>query len=233
MSSRTPGLHLSHDAALRRLLAIEFGRVGEDQPATCWVPVTPTCAHLLDGPGGRVVGFCVDRLDELDPDAPEQAAIWEAPCFDAPALGLTGVVAGEVAVAARAWFGGEDSFDRRLARIATAARGPEALHRWRACLEAGDATAHFALGYTLLDLGRAREAHAHLRRYTEIAPMGAWNWCWYGQAAEAIGEAREARRAYRRAIALGDGPSAGAGRDAARRLTGLADAGSWDDRRAP
>jgi carboxymethylenebutenolidase len=69
-----------------------------------------------------VVGFCVDRLDELDPDAPEQAAIWQAPCFDAPALGLTGVVAGEVAVAARAWFGGEDSFDRRLARIATAAR---------------------------------------------------------------------------------------------------------------
>ena len=35
-----------------------------------------------------------------------------------------------------------------------------------------------------------------------IAPAGSWNWCWYGKAAQAIGEIDEARRAYRRAIEL-------------------------------
>ncbi len=38
----------------------------------------------------------------------------------------------------------------------------------------------------------------------EIAPHGAWNWCWLGQAAQAIGEQAEARTAYERAIALED-----------------------------
>jgi ADP-ribosylglycohydrolase/serine/threonine protein phosphatase PrpC len=81
--------------------------------------------------------------------------------------------------------------------------------------------AHFALGYTLLELDRPQEAYGHLRHYTEIAPMGAWNWCWYGQAAEALGELAEARRAYGRAIELDDDGSAGAGVDAAGRLAAL------------
>jgi Flp pilus assembly protein TadD len=64
--------------------------------------------------------------------------------------------------------------------------------------------AHFGLGYTLFDLGRHHEAYRHLRHYTEIAPAGAWNWCWLGRAAEAIGEVAEARAAYERAIALSE-----------------------------
>ena len=62
--------------------------------------------------------------------------------------------------------------------------------------------AHFALGYTLYDLGRFHEAYRHLRYYAELAPAGSWNWCWYGKAAQAIGEIDEARAAYRRAIEL-------------------------------
>ena len=52
------------------------------------------------------------------------------------------------------------------------------------------------------ELGRHHEAYRHLRYYAELAPAGAWNWCWYGKAAQAIGEIDEARRAYRRAIEL-------------------------------
>jgi Flp pilus assembly protein TadD len=62
--------------------------------------------------------------------------------------------------------------------------------------------AHFALAYTLLELGRSAEADRHLRHYTEIAPHGSWHWCWFGYAAEAVGEPTEARRAYRRATEL-------------------------------
>ncbi len=83
-----------------------------------------------------------------------------------------------------------------------ALEGEEALVAWLACLEAGDSMAHFALGYTLYDLGRYVEAYRHLRYYTEIAPSHPWNWCWFGKAAEAVGEIAEARRAYQRAIAL-------------------------------
>lgn len=62
--------------------------------------------------------------------------------------------------------------------------------------------AHFGLGYTLLELGRDREAYRHLRYYAEIAPAHPWNHCWFGKAAAAIGEVEEARSAYLRAIEL-------------------------------
>ncbi len=64
--------------------------------------------------------------------------------------------------------------------------------------------AHFALGYTLYELGRFHEAYRHLRHYTEIAPFHSWNWCWLGKAAAALGEVDEARAAYRRALELED-----------------------------
>src|SRR4051812_5204365 len=62
--------------------------------------------------------------------------------------------------------------------------------------------AHFALGYTLYELGRFPEAYRHLRHYTEIAPHGSWNWCWFGKGAEAVGEKEEAIVAYGRALEL-------------------------------
>jgi tetratricopeptide (TPR) repeat protein len=86
--------------------------------------------------------------------------------------------------------------------MATGLQGEQALAAWRCCLEAGDSMAHFALGYTLYELERYREAYAHLRLYTELAPHAAWNWCWFGKAALAIGETQEARSALKRAVEL-------------------------------
>jgi tetratricopeptide (TPR) repeat protein len=148
------------------------------------------------------VGFQVKDLSTLDADAPEHAEMWDGPRFDAPVLGLSDAPVGAIAVAARAFFGGESSLNVRLFDSAVEADGREAAHLWAACLQSGDAMAHFGLGYTLLDLGRHREAYRHLRRYTELAPSLAWAWCYRGQAAEALGELAEARMAYRRAIAL-------------------------------
>ena len=103
----------------------------------------------------------------------------------------------------RRFFGDGESVNRFFFETRVPeARGEEALAYWRACLEAGDAMAHFALGYTLYELGRFREAYRHLRYYTEIAPAGSWNWCWFGKAAEALGEIGEARAAYSRALEL-------------------------------
>lgn len=197
-----PRLYLSHDTDLDWLIALEFGRVDDAQPPDCWRGVAEHFGFLHDAPGGRVVGFKIVAFSDFDPEAPGVEEIWGEPRFDVPLLGLSNAPAGEIALAARAHFRGRDSLNRVLFSAATHARGAEAVEAWRLCLEAGDAMAHFALGYTLLELGRNAEAYRHLRHYTEIAPHGAWNWCWHGYAAEAVGELVEARRAYRRAIEL-------------------------------
>ncbi len=102
-------------------------------------------------------------------------------------------------LAARTLFAGEQSVNREFFSLATQRSGELALTNWRCCLEAGDSMAHFALGYTLYDLGRFHETYRHLRYYAQIAPASAWNWCWLGKAAQAIGEVGEARAAYERA----------------------------------
>ncbi len=73
-----------------------------------------------------------------------------------------------------------------------------------AWLETGDSMAHYGLGYTLVELGRYREAYAHLRFYIELAPFKVWAWCWLGQAAAGLGSPEEARAAYVRALELED-----------------------------
>jgi tetratricopeptide (TPR) repeat protein len=216
-----PRLYLNHDVDFDWLRAVEFGRVTEDQPADRWQALSPTFAFLTDEPGGRVVGFVVEDFPEFDEDAPEHAAIWREPRFDAPVLGLSDATAGEIVLAARTFFAGRDSINRSIFGMATEVEGEEAVERWRHCLEAGDGMAHFALGYTLFELGRHAEAYRHLRHYTEIAPMGAWNWCWYGRAAEATGEIAEARAAYHRAIELEEDDDEGEQTDAAERLMAL------------
>ncbi|WP_304786383.1 hypothetical protein [Patulibacter sp.] len=215
-----PRLYLNHDVDFDWLRAVEFGRVTEDQPQGRWSTLSEQFAYLADEAGGRVVGFVVEDLPSFDEDAPEHEAIWREPRFDAPVLGLTDATAGEIVLAARTFFSGRDSINRSIFGMATEVEGEEAVERWRHCLEAGDGMAHFALGYTLLELGRHAEAYRHLRHYTEIAPTGAWNWCWYGRAAEAIGEIAEARAAYARAIEL-EGLEDGDQTDAAERLTAL------------
>jgi len=214
-----PRLYLSHDVDFDWLRAVEFGRVTEDQPDDCWSPLGEQFAFLHEQAGGRVVGFVITDFPQFDEDADEVAAIWTAPRFDVPVLGLVDASAGEIVLAARKHFDGHDSLNRSIFGMATEVEGEEAVERWRHCLEAGDSMAHFALGYSLFELGRHAEAYRHLRHYTEIAPMGAWNWCWYGRAAEAIGELTEARAAYRRAIELEE--AGGDETDAADRLAAL------------
>jgi ADP-ribosylglycohydrolase len=195
-------LYLSHDTELDWLIALEFGRVDDGQPSDCWVRVNSRFAYLQDMPDGRIVGFAALKFSEFDPEHEAVRRIWDEPRFDAPVLGLVDASAGEIVTAARFHFDGRNSINRDLFHAATAAKGEDALVRWRQCLEAGDAMAHFALGYTAYELGRYQEAYRHLRHYTEIAPAGAWNWCWFGYAAEAVGEVAEARRAYEWAVEI-------------------------------
>ena len=197
-----PRLYLSHDTGLDWLMAYEFGRVDDAQRPDCWRGVSEHFGFLHDSPGGRVVGFKVQGFAEFDPEDPEVEEIWRDPLFDAPLVGLANASAGEIVLAARTYFDGGDSVNRLLFQAATQVKGREAVEAWRRCLEAGDAMAHFALGYTLYELGDHAQAYRHLRHYTEIAPHSSWIWCWYGRAAEAVGELVEARRAYRRALEL-------------------------------
>jgi tetratricopeptide (TPR) repeat protein len=215
-----PRLFINHAAEYDWLIALEFGRVDDGQPSENWTEVSEQFAFLGERPGGRVLGFKVLGVSEFDVDDPEVAEIWSGPRFDVPLLGLTDACAGEIIVAARAHFGDEPSINRVYFNAAARESGQDALNLWRVCLESGDSMAHFALGYTLLELGRQHEAYRHLRHYVEIAPAGSWNWCWFGRAAEAIGELAEARGAYERAIQLEE--ANGEETDAAERLAELA-----------
>lgn len=199
---RPPILYLSRDLDLDYLSALEVGRVSDGQPPACWQPLDEDFAFYRPPRARRMRGFHVKGFRGFDPEKPGLEKIWSGPRFAAPLLGLSVASAGEIVVAARAHFGDEPSINRVYFDAATCLGGEEALGAWRCCLEAGDPMAHFALGYTLFELGRHREAYRHLRHYAEIAPHSSWNWCWLGRGAAAIGETDEARRAFRRAIEL-------------------------------
>ncbi len=220
-------LFLSHEPDLDWLTALEFGRVDDGQPAECWLGVSEQLGFLHDA-DGRIVGFKIIGFSDWDPD---ETWLEEEPVFDAPLLGLRDVGIRQIAIAARAFFGGEASLNRHLFARAIAADddADEALELWRACLSAGDSMAHLALGYTLLQRGEVHEAYGHLRYYSELAPALAWNWLWYGLAAEAIGEPEEARAALERAAALDEEHET----DAALRLANLDRGGSLVVPRAP
>jgi tetratricopeptide (TPR) repeat protein len=197
-----PRLYLNRIAEFDWLIALEFGRVDDGQPPENWRGVSDTFGFLHESPGGPEIGFKIVGFSEFDTDDPKVAEIWRRPRFDVPVLGLREVSAGEVVLAARALFGERSSINRQLFTAAIDAEGDEALRRWLACLQSGDAMAHYGLGYTLYGLGRFHEAYRHLRHYTEIAPCGSWSWCWLGRAAQAVGETSEARAAYERALEL-------------------------------
>lgn len=222
-----PTVFISRDPHYDFLSALEFGRVADGQHRGCWRPVDERFAYFVPRRKRHPRGFHIQQLDEFDPFAPEVEAIWNPPRFRAPLLGLESATAGEIVVAALAHLGDEPTVNRVYFGSATHKTGEEALGLWRCCLEAGDCMAHFAIGYTLLELGRDREAYAHLRHYTELAPYGPWNWCWFGRAAAAIGERAEAERAFRRALELtarGGPPT-----DAAERLSQLRGGGASDE----
>jgi tetratricopeptide (TPR) repeat protein len=198
-----PRLYINHTAKRDVLIALEFGRVDEDQPPENWRDVSERFSYLHESPGGRVLGFGVLEFSGFDSEDREVAEIWDAPLFDAPLLGLTGASAGEILVSTRAILGESSTLNKEYFDAAVGEQDPgKALPLWLACLESGDFMAHFGLGYTLYDLGRHEEALRHLRYYTEIAPHGSWNWFWYGKAAAALGQEEEAISAYERALVL-------------------------------
>lgn len=188
-----------HDDSLH---ALEFGLIFDGQRSDDWHEVSENFAYLHDGAQGPTRGFSLHNLLTFDTDDPAVAAIWDEPLFDVPILGLSRVPAGAIVIAARRHFEDSVSINRNLFNEGMAATGDLALRFWRAALEAGDSMAHFGVGYTLFELGRHHEAYRHLRYYLEISPNHPWNWCWFGKAAQAIGELDEARLAYGRAIEL-------------------------------
>ena len=148
-----PILYLSRDPDYDYLNALEFGRVPDGQPPQCWRPLGRDFAFYRPPRGRRARGFHVGRFSEFDPDDPEVEGIWSEPRFSAPLLGLSEATAGEIIVAARAHFGNEPSINRVYFDAGTRMEGEKALNVWRCCLEAGDSMAHFAIGYTLYELG--------------------------------------------------------------------------------
>ena len=201
-SVRNPVLYINRDSEYDWLIAVEFGRVVDNQPDDHFRPIGDF-AYCLDGPEGEVVGFGLGGLTKFDVEASPE--LWEGPRFDVPLFGLRDVPAAAVVLAAQAKLANQSTTNRLFFALAIEAKGEEAEAHWRRCLEAGDSMAHYGLGYTLLELGRAREAYGHLRAYTEACPTNAWAWCWLGRAHEALGELTDARAAYRRAIALDTG----------------------------
>ena len=153
--------------------------------------------------GGPLIGFGVrgafawDLAGE-DPDA----AVWATPRFDVPSLALRNATVGEIVLAAQRTITGStpDVVEFDLA-VQAGMRGDRELaeQHWRACLACDEMTAHYGLGYTLIELGRPREAFGHLAMYTEICPRNAWAWAFRGRAAHRMGETAEARLAYQAA----------------------------------
>ena len=199
---RSLPVFINRDVDYDWLIALEFGRVLDGQPADHFIPVDDDFVWILDGPGGAVVGFAVDELSSFDAEAVDD--IWDAtgPRFCASTLGLSEASAGEIVLAAQARYGERSTLNRDLFDEALATAGEEAAEAWRAVVESGDAMGHYGLGYTLIALDRHQQAYDHLRFYTELAPWNAWGWCWFGQACAALGMTSEARHAYQRAIAL-------------------------------
>jgi tetratricopeptide (TPR) repeat protein len=222
-----PRLYLNHDTDWNWLIALEYGETDDGQPKDNWNVVADDFAYLLDRPvDGRCLGFRVNEVSEFDLEDEEVRVIWEGPRFDAPQLGLINASAGEILLAAREFFGEDDSINRFYFDNAIAAgdEPQKAAFYWRCCLQAGDVMAHYGLGYTLLELDRPREAYRHLRAYTEIVPSNAWGWCYRGQACEALGDTDEARQCYAEAVRLED--RGGEETDAPERLRRLTHRGS-------
>jgi hypothetical protein len=155
-----PRLYLNHPVELDWLIALGFGRVDDGQPPDCWEGVSEAFGWLHDGPGGPIVGFKVLDFSAFDPGEDRHRAIWTGPRFDAPLLGLVDASAGEIVLGADALLEGQPTVNRELfIRAVRLHDSPdEALPLWLACLQAGDAMAHFGLGCCLHELGRHHDS---------------------------------------------------------------------------
>jgi Flp pilus assembly protein TadD len=141
-------------------------------------------------------------LAEFDFETQSNAGVWTGPRFDVPALGIEQGTVGLIAATARLVLGAARTPDRLLfdAAVHTTDR-EEALALWEADLAEGDELARFALGYTLLALGRPEGAHEQLKRYSALVRANAWAWCYLGQACDQLDDHEGAEYAYREAVA--------------------------------
>lgn len=200
-----PTLRISYDADHDFMHALVPGAVVDGQADDETDELLEGLFVYRDGHAGRPKGFGVADAFAWDVLAQEQGdgRVWggRGLRFDVPTLALTGASIGEITLAAQATIHGSTPdvvlFDHA---VATSARGEweEAEPLWRLCLETGEMKAHFGLGYTLVELGRPREAFGHLCMYTEITPRLAWAWVWRGRAAQDMGERDEARASFAR-----------------------------------
>ncbi len=197
-------LQVSVDRQADDIQAIAQGYVLDGKPEDEYIALSDTVAYLLSEPEGEVIGFLIEEISELVPQEVDQ--LWEGLRFDAPMLALASATMGEIAVTALREFPEDSSLDVELFHTAIAHQeSPEhAEMLWRVVLAANNLKGHFGLGYTLCELGRHREAYAHLRYYTEITPRNAWAFCWLGHACAGFEERSEAEAAYRRAIELAE-----------------------------
>ena len=154
------------------------------------------------GPDGPVIGFGVEEFSRFDA-ATTPDKLWRRPRSDVPTLGLRNASIAETVLAAQTMIQGStpdlELFDHAVHLQETEGHAA-AENAWRDCLATGNMKAHYGLGYTLVELGRPREAYGHLRAYAEIVPRNSWAWVWLGRACQAMGEREEAATAYRRAI---------------------------------
>lgn len=197
-----PRLFISHLPEHDWLIALEFGRVDEGQPADRWRGITQQLGLLFDE-HGRCVGFKALEFSAIDLASDEYELAWNGPRFCAPTLALADASAPEVILAARAFFGDRQSVNRTHFNHAVGAVSPgEALAEWHACIESGDCMAHYGLGIAYADAGDFQLAYKHLRFYTSIAPEEGWAHYWFARAALAVGADGEARAARDAARAL-------------------------------
>lgn len=228
-----PTLRISYDADLDFLWALAPGEVVdghlEDETEPFAADVDAATGLLEDrawwyrrGPRGPLIGLGVAEAFKWDVASVEDDGVWDGPRFDVPTLALRDASAGEVILAAQRMIDGSTPdvlyFDMAIV-AGSKSDWQTAEDLWRCCLEAGEMKAHYGLGYTLVELGRPRDAFGHLAMYTEICPRNAWAWYWRGLAAIEMDEHREARHCFEMALfceELGSNRT-----DAAERLTEL------------
>lgn len=221
---RRPTLRISYDADRDFLWALVPGAVVDGQGEDETEEVLDGLFVYRDGADGPLKGFGVGGAFAWEVIDNQEDVVWGARglCFDVPTLALRDATIGEIVLAAQRSLQGSTPdvllFDLAVS-AGTNGHWEKAEELWRLCLAAGEMKAHFGLGYTLVELGRPREAFGHLAMYTEITPRLAWAWVWRGRAAEEMGEVAEARSCFERALEVDEEDET----DAEERLEALAD----------
>ena len=193
------------------LTVLEFGRVDDGQHSSQWAALEDEHGWVgllfdrpAEDPDAVVIGFRIQEYSEFLKELSPDDASWQSPFFHCPQLGLERASIAEIAIATDRLFPDYSTPNRQLFNDAAGMIDDPhaAVDLWLTCLATGDSMAHFGVGTTFLELGRPHDAYRHLRYYATIAPADPWTQCWYGKAAEAIGEFEEAITAYDAAIAL-------------------------------